>query len=89
MKNLKMITEASYNVSVNESENKNMYLTGIFASAETKNQNKRVYPKHILNREYEKIMENVKNKTCLGEMNHPTDRSEIDLSKSCILVEDM
>lgn len=88
-KYLKLITESSYNIDINESENKNTYITGVFASAETKNQNNRIYPKSILEREYNKLMESVNQRTCMGELGHPTDRSEVDLSKSAILVEDM
>jgi hypothetical protein len=84
----KLICESNYNVTLNEDEKKNMYIEGIFASAERKNENKRVYPKHILQREYDKIMENVKNRTALGELGHP-ERSDVSLQHAAILIEDM
>ena len=85
----KLITESNFSVEINESQDKTLYVEGVFASAETRNQNGRVYPKKILEREYNKIMENVSEKTCMGELGHPTDRSEIDLSKAAILIENM
>lgn len=85
----KLITESNFNVSINEDSKKNLYIEGVFASAETINANGRKYPRSVLQREYEKLMESVNQKSCMGELGHPTDRSEVDLSKSAILVEDM
>lgn len=86
-KRLKLITESNYHVEINEDSKKNLYIEGIFASAEQKNENGRVYPRKILEREVEKVTESVKNRTCLGELNHPTDRAETALDKAAILVE--
>lgn len=89
MKNLKMITESNYDIQINESKDKKLYIEGIFASAETKNANNRIYPKKIMEREYDRLMEKVKQRTCLGEIGHPENRSETDLTKAAILVEDL
>ena len=86
---MKLITESNYNIEINESKEKSLFIEGIFASAETKNHNGRVYPKAILEREIDKVQSDIKEKTLIGELGHPTDRSEVDLAKSTILVEDV
>lgn len=83
-----LITESNFNIKTDKKE-KQIFLEGIFASAEKKNQNGRVYPKSILNREIEKIMEKVKDHTCIGELSHPTERAEPALERAAILVEDI
>lgn len=51
---------------------KNLYLEGIFAQAEQKNRNGRIYPLSILLREVTSYNENfVKTNRALGELNHP------------------
>ena len=89
MKKLKMITESNYNIELNEDSKKNVYIEGVFASAETKNANNRIYPKKVLQREYDRIMEKVKQNTCLGEIGHPENRSETDLAKAAIMIENL
>jgi len=87
---LKLITESNYNLEIAEStDKKDLYIMGIFSSAETRNENGRVYPKNILEREIEKIQEAVKRKTCLGQLEHPTDSPETMLEKAAIMVEDV
>ncbi|MEW5308752.1 MAG: hypothetical protein WDW38_000686 [Sanguina aurantia] len=52
--------------------NGRLIVHGIFARADTRNNNKRVYPKHILKREVLKFeKEHVLNGTALGELDHP------------------
>ncbi|GFR45687.1 hypothetical protein Agub_g7102 [Astrephomene gubernaculifera] len=49
-----------------------LYVHGIFARANTRNNNKRVYPKHILEREVARfIAEHIVPGTALGELDHP------------------
>ena len=85
-----MITESNYEIktSINESEDgkKELFIEGIFASAEKKNKNGRIYPKSILEREIKKVSKSVNENSCVGEMNHPIDRSEVDLNEACIKV---
>jgi hypothetical protein len=86
---MKLITENSWDVVANNDEKKNMYIVGIFSSAETKNANGRIYPKRILEREINKfINDKVKNKCAIGQLNHPT-TPEGDLEKAAILVESL
>jgi len=88
MKKLKMITESNYDLQICESENKKLYVEGVFAAAEIKNGNGRIYRKETLKNQIDKLMEEkVKTKQALCEINHPTDRSEIDLTKAAGLVE--
>ncbi|GLC42706.1 hypothetical protein PLESTB_001129700 [Pleodorina starrii] len=49
-----------------------LYVHGIFARANTRNNNKRVYPKHILEREVSRFeSEHILQGTALGELDHP------------------
>ena len=72
MKELKLITETSSVIELWESKSKTPYMIGIFASAETKNANGRVYDKSVLEREVERfIREKVNTKSAWGELGHP------------------
>ena len=54
-------------------DNGTMYLTGVIQRAKSKNQNGRIYPREVLDREiknYEKIVRD--NRAC-GELDHPED----------------
>ena len=54
------------------SSNKPLVVTGVIQRAEAKNQNGRIYPKEILEREIEKYIEGpVKERRALGELDHP------------------
>lgn len=90
-KQLKLITEASYQFEIKESaEDKKLYIMGVFSSAEKKNRNGRIYRREILEREIKKLKEGpVPNKTCLGQINHPEDNPETNLEKAAIVVEDL
>ena len=53
-------------------ENKTLTVKGVIQRAEAKNQNGRVYPREILEREINKYIEGpVKEKRALGELDHP------------------
>ena len=53
-------------------KNKPLIVTGILQRAEAKNQNERVYPKDILEREVEKYMEGpIAENRAMGELDHP------------------
>ena len=52
--------------------NKPLVVTGVIQRAEAKNQNGRIYPKEILEREIENYMNGpVKERRALGELDHP------------------
>jgi hypothetical protein len=88
---MKLITETSWDIQqlFEEKSGKDLYVVGIFSSAEIKNSNGRVYPRNILEREISKYMdEKVKQKCAIGQLNHPTS-PEGDLEKAAILVEQL
>ena len=53
-------------------ENRSLVVKGVIQRAEAKNQNGRIYPKEILEREIQKYIEGpVKERRALGELDHP------------------
>ena len=54
-------------------EGKAMYLTGVIQRAKAKNQNGRIYPRKILEREIENYQKVIKENRALGELDHPED----------------
>jgi hypothetical protein len=83
---VKLLTEwtpLEYNVDdVFEENQKNgkVILKGILQKAETLNQNGRVYPYHILDREVRNYQKFIKENRALGECDHP-DSSVVELKK--------
>ena len=62
----KRLVEASIN------ENKSLVVKGVIQRAEAKNQNGRIYPREILEREINKYAEGpIKERRALGELDHP------------------
>ena len=59
-------------LTLTESKNSRMMLTGKLQEAEQKNGNGRVYPREVLEREVKKYMEGpIKQNNALGELDHP------------------
>ena len=82
-----MITESTFDINTIISEDtKSMYIEGIYATAEKENKNGRVYSKSLLEREINKVLKVIGSNSCVGELNHPTDRSEVDLNESAIKI---
>ena len=64
-------------------------LTGVLQRANAKNQNNRIYPKEILDREVRKYKETfIKEKRALGELDHP-DRSVVEYKTSSHKIHDL
>lgn len=85
---MKMIVESNYNVNIERDSKKNLYIEGLFALSETENENSRIYPKELLEREIEKIKNGpIANNSCLGELEHPTQRSQTILERAAIMVD--
>ena len=62
-----------------ENGQKQLYIEGVFAQAEKKNRNGRIYPKRILEGQINKyIEEKVKTNRALGELTHPANRPNVD-----------
>jgi hypothetical protein len=68
---------------------KTLFMEGIFAQAEKKNRNKRIYPKKVLEGAMEKYIEDyVKKSRALGELNHPKEVAP-NPERACILIQDL
>ena len=87
-KNMNLLTEwmpLKYDKkAINESKRSNdgkIMLKGILQRAETLNQNGRVYPKEVLEREIENYQKLIRENRALGECDHP-DTSVVEL-KNC------
>ncbi len=85
MSNLKLLTEwCPLNLdanSINESRDKNggkLILKGVIQRSETVNQNGRIYPRSILEREVMNYQKLIKENRALGECDHP-DSSVVEL----------
>lgn len=86
---MKLITETSFDISCNEDTDcKDLYIEGIFSTANVKNINGRIYTKSILEREINRLMEKISKKCCFGELTHPPN-AEINLDKVAILIEEL
>lgn len=64
-------------------------LTGKFFSADTPNQNGRLYPKKILEREIEKLLPLVRDNQIIAELDHPTDRAILEFGNACAKIVDL
>lgn len=91
----KLITEVTYNDIVGKmleestTGNKRMYICGPFLQAEDRNRNGRIYPKKLIEREVDKFQSLIESHEALGEMNHPSDRAEINPREASILVTEL
>ena len=65
-----------------------LVVTGVLQTADAKNQNGRVYPRAILEREAERYMDIVKERRAHGELDHP-DRSIVELKNVSHIISDM
>ena len=65
-------------------KDKHFYIRGKFATIETVNNNGRIYPRDLWEREVARYQEEIKNGTIntLMEWNHPKDRLEVDPGKA-------
>ena len=77
MKNL-LIETNLFEGRVNEDSSGRTMVKGILQRAGAENQNGRVYPKNILEREINKYQQLIKERRALGELDHP-DSSVINL----------
>lgn len=76
---------------VSESREKNggkLMLQGIIQRAEMKNQNKRIYPRQILNREVENYQKAVREGRAIGELDHP-ESSTVSLKNASHVIREM
>ena len=70
---LKLITETSFGLISEKSNEGDLYIEGIFLQAEKKNHNGRIYPVKILEAEVDEYRkEYIDTSRAIGELNHPT-----------------
>lgn len=85
----KLITETSYDFQISEAKNgKNMYIAGIFSTAEMENNNKRRYGRNILEREIGKVQKKIDNNCLWGELGHPPN-PEVNPDKIALKIENL
>ena len=92
---MKLITEFTENetlkclVEKKENGDKNYVIEGVFAQADKKNRNGRVYPKPIMEKAVDKyVTEQVSKKRAVGELNHP-EGPTVNLDKVSHLITDL
>jgi len=92
---MKLITEFTENetlqciVEKKENGEKNYVIEGVFAQADKKNRNGRVYPKPIMEKAVGKyVKEQVSKKRAVGELNHP-EGPTVNLDKVSHLITDL
>jgi len=91
---MKLITENTTNdvqciVEKKEDGSKNFVIEGVFAQAERKNRNGRIYPKAIMEKAVGKyVKEQVSQKRAVGELNHP-EGPTVNLDKVSHLITDL
>jgi hypothetical protein len=91
---MKLITEYTENdvqciVEKKENGDKNFVIEGIFAQAEGKNRNGRIYPKIVMENAVNKYVDSqVKTGRAVGELNHP-DGPTVNLDKVSHLITDL
>jgi hypothetical protein len=91
---MKLITEYTENdvqciVEKKENGDKNFVIEGIFAQAEGKNRNGRIYPKNVMENAVNKYVDSqVKTGRAVGELNHP-DGPTVNLDKVSHLITDL
>lgn len=91
MKKVKLITEVSHDIRLVEADSANgkeLFVEGIFSTAEIENNNKRKYKKEILEREVASVQKKVSGNSLWGELGHPPN-PEINLDKIAIKVESL
>ena len=91
MKLISEFTETNLECLIEKRENgdKNFVIEGVFAQADKKNRNGRVYPKPIMERAVGKyVQEQVSKKRAVGELNHP-EGPTVNLDKVSHLITDL
>lgn len=72
--------------SVGNVKKHNMYISGPFLQSTSRNRNGRIYPKKLIEREVNQFNSLIESREALGELNHPTDRAEIDPREAAIRI---
>jgi hypothetical protein len=87
------LTSAESNLQIFEAKNdkgeKVYKCRGRFQMAEAENRNKRIYPKHILEREVKRLAPKVEERSLFIELDHPKDRVSTELKTTCAVVTEL
>lgn len=68
----KLITEVSSDLVLEKTTGQDFFITGLFSTADEKNNNGRIYKKELLEREINRLNEGIKDgKSLFGELGHP------------------
>lgn len=87
---MKLLVETNFdNINAKtDSEQKNMFIEGIFIQSEITNQNGRRYPKPLIDKEVARyIQEKINTKRSLGELNHPPEFNVNPMNASHLITE--
>lgn len=86
---IEQANELQYESVVNEETNEQKhYINGLFAEADVRLRNPRIYRKFILEREEQKFQNLIKNKIGWGELEHP-DHGRIDADRVCMIIREL
>lgn len=88
---VKIITESLSNVKYiqeGEGSDKELFIEGIFSTADIENKNGRKYRKETLKRQVESLQEDIKKNRLFGELNHP-DQIQVDPERYAILIKEL
>lgn len=85
---IELKSDAGFIVEDRALNNGRLVLKGPMQRCEAPNQNKRVYPRKLLQREFLNYMKNVKEGRATGQLDHPTE-STVELSKVSHVVREM
>ncbi len=85
---MKLITEVSKQIQVKQDDSKNVYIEGIFSTADLMNENGRKYKQDVLEREVVKLETKIANKCLWGELGHPPN-PEINPDRISHLIESL
>lgn len=85
---MKLITEVSKQIQVKQDEGQNVYIEGIFSTADLVNENGRKYKHDVLEREVNKLEAKIANKCLWGELGHPPN-PEINPDRISHLIESL
>jgi hypothetical protein len=83
-----LVPDRGFIVESREQNNGRLFLRGPMQRAEAPNQNKRIYPRSLLRREFENYQKQVREGRATGELDHP-ETSTVSLEKVSHVVREM
>lgn len=68
---------------------KNYFFEGVYIQTEIANKNKRIYPKGLMINEVEDYQRKIKNRTAVGELDHPANNPTVEFKNASHLIESL